>query len=194
MSNQVSNQVIGLSLIFAKKHNLLINIEVLTDKSKIPLVSPQNIKTCDIINFSYFIVKKMFDINFERNSNNNWKALNIYYMKMLNLNINYDKKSKDIKVIPFIKLSNINLIIHDEFGLNLNSLIDCYNLYLSNIYSIKMIRQIRHDVSYLISFHYKDIEPLIRNKLIINNKKNTKEIEKINNTIKEIEHILQNNK
>lgn len=192
MNDQLFNQVIGLSLIYAKESNLPINTKIITDKNKMPLVGYKAINNLCVIDFAHHIVSIIFNKSFIRNASNDWKALNIYYMKMLNIEINVNKSVKYMS-IPFIRVEDINTLIVNNFGLNLYSLVDCYKEYLNFFSSVKIPKQRRHDLSYVVCFSYKDIERIVNKKIQENKTINRKEIEKINMTIRNIDNILYDN-
>ena len=189
-NENIINQVIGLSMVYAKRNNLPINVDIVTDKNKIPLVEFKSIGVIDVINFSYFITEKITKAKFLRNAMNTWKTLNIYYINMLNIKFEL-KTSIKYNSIPFVRVENINTMINEEFGISLYSLVDCYNKYLKNFNTIKLAKQRKYDVDYIVSFHYRDISPLI-NSYRSNGESN--EIIKIKQSIRNIDNIIYDNK
>ena len=125
-NENIINQVIGLSMVYAKRNNLPINVDIVTDKNKIPLVEFKSIGVIDVINFSYFITEKITKAKFLRNAMNTWKTLNIYYINMLNIKFEL-KTSVKYNSIPFVRVENINTMINEEFGISLYSLVVTVN-------------------------------------------------------------------
>ena len=193
MNEQIVNQVIGLSLIYAKRNNLPIKINIVTDKNKIPLVGYQRIKDLNVLNFSYYIVSRVFGKQFNRNVINDWRALNIYYMKMLNIKIDIINKNFTYQNIPFLKVEDINNRVKNEFDVNLYILADCYKEYLNFLNPLKIVKQRRHDINYIFCTTYNKIQDIINKRLNENVEKGKSEIQRIQKSIKDIENILYDN-
>lgn len=193
MNEQIVNQVIGLSLIYAKRNNLPIKINIVTDKNKIPLVGYQRIKDLNVLNFSYYIVSRVFGKQFNRNVTNDWRALNIYYMKMLEIKIDIINKNFTYQNIPFLKVEDINNRVKKEFDVNLYILADCYKEYLIFLNPLKIVKQRSHDINYIFCTTYNKIQDIINKRLNENLEKGKSEIERIQKSIKDIENIIYDN-
>lgn len=187
MNYEITNQVIALSLIYAKNNGLDILIKIVTNNNKFPLVSIEKI---DVIDFSYYICNKKFNKNFDKNLLNDWRALNLYYLLLLNFPINFNININK-KTIPFFKF-DINYLSYKIFNTSIFTIIKVYNNYLNNFNIIKnsVIDKIKIT---LIKFKYNDYINLIEKEKQKDKIKSQNEINDIKKCIINVQNFMLDN-
>lgn len=150
--NILKDQVICLSIICSKLKNLKLKILYINQNQKFPIIIIKD--DINTIDFSYFITNNLFNKNYNKNLLNDWRALNILYLTILEIKININDFNKNNQLIPILFFNDFNYIngyLNILVKMNKDQVINYYNNFI-NQNEIKKDRRNVHEIKKVYDF------------------------------------------
>ena len=123
---EYQKQTIVLSMIYAFENQLDIHVKMISNSQNQPYVL-QSGETMDyILECGYYLARHLSEKKFNNTKENNWKALNIYYISKLAIT---DYRINNAN-FPILYVNSLNSISYSKLGLGMNDIYIIFKNYV----------------------------------------------------------------